>query len=40
MTLEQLAADIRRAEADGPALTERTAEYETAGKIFAGKQDD
>ncbi|HEX6347678.1 MULTISPECIES: hypothetical protein [Umezawaea] len=40
MSLEELAAQLRRGEIEDRALAEYAAEYVTAGKCFRSKKDD
>lgn len=40
MSLEELAAQLRRGEIEDPALREYAAEYANAGKCFRSKKDD
>ncbi|MEU7475583.1 hypothetical protein AB0A63_06340 [Lentzea sp. NPDC042327] len=40
MSLEELAAQLRRGEIEDPALARYAAEYAQAGKSFSSKKDD
>ncbi|AXX28011.1 hypothetical protein APASM_0646 [Actinosynnema pretiosum subsp. pretiosum] len=40
MSLEELAAQLRRGEIEDRVLAEYAAEYATAGKCFRSKKDD
>jgi hypothetical protein len=40
MSLEELAAQLRRGEVEDRVLAEYAAEYATAGKVFRSKKDD
>jgi len=40
MTLEELAAQLRRGEVEDHALAEYAAEYAKAGQAFRSKKDD
>ena len=40
MSLEELAAQLRRGEIEDPALAQYAAEYAQAGKSFRSKKDD
>jgi hypothetical protein len=40
MSLEELAAQLRRGEIEDRVLADYAAEYATAGKIFRSKKDD
>ncbi|WP_275676620.1 hypothetical protein [Lentzea sp. CC55] len=40
MSLEELAAQLRRGEIEDPALARYAAEYAQAGQVFRSKKDD
>ncbi|GGN11388.1 hypothetical protein GCM10011609_59270 [Lentzea pudingi] len=40
MSLEELAAQLRRGEIEDPALAQYAAEYAQAGQVFRSKKDD